>query len=441
MRHRAVVLAVLLSGASFIGSCAQPSSGTETGTGGTTGGAGGKSAGTGGSATTTGKGGSVGSVGTGSGGAPATGGSPATGSSPATGGAHATGGASASGGAPATGGSSATGGSPLTGGSTGSWTGTGGASASGGSTGTGGHAATGTGGHSSTGAGGASTGGAGNSSTGSGGASTGGSTGRGGTSTGGAAGHSSTGSGGTSTSTGGSGPVTGTGGSGSTSSTAAGTIVPLYTDPSDSSWNAIIAAAEAHPTVHVVAIVNPSDGPGSSKSSAYTTGIAALQAAHIEVIGYVATGYGSHSIASMDAEMDQWKSFYPTLQGIFFDEQSNSTSDVAHYQTLSQYAKSLGLSYTVGNPGTDVPAAYIGALDTMLIYESNGVPSVSSLASWSAYAPSNFGVIPYAVSAMNTTFVKQARQYVEYIYLTNDDLPNPWDSLTSYFSDLLAALE
>ena len=234
------------------------------------------------------------------------------------------------------------------------------------------------------------------------------------------------------TSTGGTGgsSSTGSGGSGSTSSTAAGTIVPLYTDPSDSSWDAIITAAVAHPTVHVVAIVNPSDGPGSSKDSGYTSGIAALQAAHIEVIGYVATGYGSHSIASMESEIDQWKSFYPTLQGIFFDEQSNSTSDVAHYQTLSQYAKSMGLNYTVGNPGTDVPAAYIGAVDTMLIYESNGVPSISSLSQWSSYAPSNFGVIPYAVSAMDTTFVQQARQYVEYIYLTNDDLPNPWDSLT-----------
>ncbi|HEY5089919.1 MAG TPA: hypothetical protein VIK30_08110 [Polyangia bacterium] len=38
-------------------------------------------------------------------------------------------------------------------------------------------------------------------------------------------------------------------------------------------------------------------------------------------------------------------------------------------------------------------------------------------------------------------FYTQARQYVEYIYLTNDDLPNPWDSLTSYFSALLDALE
>ncbi len=47
-------------------------------------------------------------------------------------------------------------------------------------------------------------------------------------------------------------------------------------------------------------------------------------------------------------------------------------------------------------PAPTSPTAYIGALDTMLIYESNGVPSISSLAQWSAYAPSNFGVIPYA---------------------------------------------
>src|SRR6185437_3141493 len=128
---------------------------------------------------------------------------------------------------------------------------------------------------------------------------------------------------GSTTGTGGS-STTGTGGTGSTSSTAAGTIVPLYTDPSDPSWDAIVTAAESHPTVRVVAIVNPSDGPGGSKSSGYTAGIAALQAANIKVIGYVATGYGSHSIASMEAEMDTWESFYPTVQGVFFDEQSNA---------------------------------------------------------------------------------------------------------------------
>ena len=63
------------------------------------------------------------------------------------------------------------------------------------------------------------------------------------------------------------------------------------------------------------------------------------------------------------------------------------------------------------------------------------------MAGWHAnYAPSNFGIIPYA-TALDTTFVQNARKYVQYIYLQSDSLPNPWDSLPSYFSALLGALE
>jgi len=224
--------------------------------------------------------------------------------------------------------------------------------------------------------------------------------------------------------------------------TGAATIVPLYTDPSDSSWNAVIAAKTEHPTVGVIAIVNPADGPGSAASSAYKSGITRLTTAGIKVIGYVATGYASKTAATVEADIDRWKTFYPgQLSGIFFDEQSNKAGDVAHYRELSQYAKAQGLTFTVGNPGTDTAEGYIGALDTMLIYESAGLPSASEMGGWhSKYPPSNFGIIPYAVN-MDATFVHNARQYVQYIYLQSDNLPNPWDSLPSYFASLLAALE
>ncbi len=71
----------------------------------------------------------------------------------------------------------------------------------------------------------------------------------------------------------------------------AGTIIPLYTDPSDASWSQLVTAANAHPSVAIVAIINPNDGPTPSVDPAYTAGIASLRAAHVTVVGYVATGF------------------------------------------------------------------------------------------------------------------------------------------------------
>ena len=243
---------------------------------------------------------------------------------------------------------------------------------------------------------------------------------------------------------GGAGPAAG-GAAGATApaaTSAAATIVPLYTSPGDASWNTVIAAKMAHPKVGVVAIVNPNNGPGSAVDASYASGIARLNAAGIKVIGYVSTDYTRRSAATVKADIDRWRAFYPgQLGGIFFDEQSNQAGDVAHYRDLSQYAKAQGLSFTVGNPGTDTAEAYVGALDMMLIYETGGLPTTGQLAGWHAnHAPSNFGIIPYAAS-LSPTFVRDARKYVQYIYVQSDNLPNPWDSVPTFFGDLLAALE
>jgi hypothetical protein len=220
------------------------------------------------------------------------------------------------------------------------------------------------------------------------------------------------------------------------------TIVPLYTYPTDPSWNTVIAAKAAHPSVGVVAAVNPNNGPGAAADPNYASGIARLTAAGIKVIGYVATGYAVRGPAEVKADIDRWKAFYPgQISGIFFDEQSNKAGDVPHYRALSQHAKAQGMPFTVGNPGTDTSEAFVGALDVMLIYESSGLPTVTQLGGWHAnHAPSNFGVIPHAAQ-FDAAFVRNARQFVQYIYVQNDTLPNPWDSVPATFGDLLAALE
>jgi hypothetical protein len=225
-------------------------------------------------------------------------------------------------------------------------------------------------------------------------------------------------------------------------STAAATIVPLYTPPTDPSWNAVIAAKQAHQKVGVYAVVNPANGPGASYSVDYAQGIARLKAAGVVVLGYVSTDYTRRSVAAVEADISTWKSFYPgDLGGIFFDEQSNRAGDEPHYQTLVKYARDNGMPFTVGNPGADTSESFVGVFDVMLIYESGGVPPASRLGGWHAkYPATNFGIIPYATN-LDPAYVKMARGNVKYIYLQNDTLPNPWDSVPPYFGDLLAALE
>jgi hypothetical protein len=176
--------------------------------------------------------------------------------------------------------------------------------------------------------------------------------------------------------------------------------------------------------------------------SKYSDGIKKLQTAGITVLGYVYTSYTSRGTNVVKADIDSYKSWYPSLNGIFLDEMANWSGGESYYKTLNDYAKSKGFTLTVGNPGTDTIASYVGTVDNIIIYESAGVPSLSSLGGWhSDYDKANFSIIPYAVSSLDDTYVSDASSYVGYVYITNDDLPNPWDSLPPYYNDLVSALD
>lgn len=227
------------------------------------------------------------------------------------------------------------------------------------------------------------------------------------------------------------------------STTVGGTIVPLYTYPTDSSWSTIISVKDAHPNVPIVAIINPNSGPGSSKDINYVNGINNLRASGIIVIGYVYTSYATRSIPNVESDVNAYHSWYPNLNGIMFDEMSNVAGHEAYYSTLSQYVKSLvGFTYTVGNPGTDTIPSYVGTVDTITIYENSGLPPLSYLDGWhSNYPRSTWAVTVYNAPTLDQSFVTQAKNYVGYIYITNDNLPNPWDTLSVYFGTLVSDLD
>ncbi|MCL4518814.1 MAG: spherulation-specific family 4 protein [Thaumarchaeota archaeon] len=227
---------------------------------------------------------------------------------------------------------------------------------------------------------------------------------------------------------------------GTAATPTAGLLVPLYTYPTDSSWQTLIQAKLANPSVPVAAIINPSNGPGSGQDSNFVQGINSLRSAGISVLGYVATGYGSVSVSSAESQINAYKQWY-NVNGILFDEMNNVPGYESYYSTLSNYAYSLGFSWTVGNPGAPVPASYIGTVGTIIIYENAGLPSLSLLSSATGgYSPSNFAFTAYAVSSLDPSYISSAESYVSWMYITDGTLPNPYGVLPSYLSSLMADL-
>src|SRR3989454_1651981 len=221
---------------------------------------------------------------------------------------------------------------------------------------------------------------------------------------------------------------------------SSGVVIPLYTYPTDGSWAASLQAKNAHPNVPIIAIINPSDGPGGSSDSNYVQGVKNFQAAGIIVIGYVATGYASHGMSDLDTQISLYKSWY-SANGIFFDEMSNNAGNENYYSTLNTYVKSLGMTMTMGNPGTSVPNSYIGTLDSLCIFEQGGLPTLSYLSSYSGHPKSNFAYIGLSVSSLNTSYEASSSNYVQWIYITDAGGGNPYNVLPSYFMNEVAALD
>ncbi len=238
-----------------------------------------------------------------------------------------------------------------------------------------------------------------------------------------------------------------------------GYVVPLYTYPTDGTWTTLISEADANPTVPIVAIINPDSGPGAAPDANYVNGIENLRAAGITVLGYVWTCYGTRTLTgpgtitnpncgvqgdySTGAEDDinSYHSWY-NVNGIFLDQMNSAPGGASYYSTLTSYANSLGYT-TWGNPGTSVPSSYIGSVDVLNIYENSGLPSTTALAAATSNGVgSDFSMIAYNVpgSDLSQSVISDFSHYVNWISITDANLPNPYDVLPTYLKSLITYL-
>jgi len=224
----------------------------------------------------------------------------------------------------------------------------------------------------------------------------------------------------------------------SSTQTKPGIIIPLYSENAVE-YNKVIQVKNANKDVPMVVIINPNNGPGAGVDSFYQTYIPALQNAGVKVIGYVYTQYGARSSSVVKADIDKYKQFYPSLEGIFFDEMANVPGSETYYRNLVDYAKTKGFSFSVGNPGAVTSAEYIGIMNFTIIYEDQGLPSISQFQNYASYDNNKLGMLPYDVGTYSADWVKQAADIVGWIYFYNPS-PEPWVSLSPYFEQIASTL-
>jgi hypothetical protein len=214
-----------------------------------------------------------------------------------------------------------------------------------------------------------------------------------------------------------------------TSSEPVKLLVPLYVYPG-AQWDQLIAAANSG--VEIIAIINPSSGPGTRAEAAYGTYMKKMAAAGIDMVGYVHTTYGDRSINDVRNDINIYASQYPGLKGIFIDEASASASDIAYYTQVYQAitAKS-GYTNVILNPGTQPDKGYLSISTNVVVFENAGsnfarttfpsyVKCASSAAQKSGYSY-RFGAIAYDVSssAAPALLASMRNQGIGLVYVTD----------------------
>ncbi len=223
-------------------------------------------------------------------------------------------------------------------------------------------------------------------------------------------------------------------------------MVPAYFYPVPGSpWERLNQAAAAHPG-RVFAIGNPGSGPGLVLDPLYVSTFTSFRQSGGKLLGYVYTSYGARPLSEVKADIDQWFAWYP-LDGIFLDEMDNTPgAHESYYQALHAHVQALASgALVVGNPGVNTVPSYLHwnsqpVVSSACIYEAGDASQTWIAAPWAlSYPRKYFYALPYntAASGWKGAVDHAFANHCGWVYVTDDVLPNPWDTLPAYFETML----
>lgn len=232
--------------------------------------------------------------------------------------------------------------------------------------------------------------------------------------------------------------------------------VASYINPlgDPAAWNRLIGYPSKKMPILVANVVN---GPDSAVDQNWADVIQRASASGKIVLGYVRTGYlgvsqqkfltrlGSGDLADWTAQIeedvDMWYTLYgSSIGGIFFDEGWPECGDHNQYADLYKYINDYTKrahpgAFTVLNPGSPMASCFEDTMDTLLTFELDYTSYVNSYTpnDWTPKDPRKLWHIVYNVpeSAVNEVAKLANQRGAGFLQLTDDTLPNPYDTLSS----------
>ncbi len=148
-------------------------------------------------------------------------------------------------------------------------------------------------------------------------------------------------------------------------------LVPAYFYPAGDRLADWARLAEAARSVPLEVIVNPASGPGKRQDPNYVTVVDALRRSGGRVLAYVDSDYGRRPLATVEADLRTYRSFY-NVDGFFIDQMANTSEAVEHYRSIRRLIRQIDPTLkVVGNPGTSTRPEYLDTADTLVIFEGS----------------------------------------------------------------------
>lgn len=224
-------------------------------------------------------------------------------------------------------------------------------------------------------------------------------------------------------------------------------VYPTHWIPASYVWDDLAAANSVVP---ITAVLNPADGPGGPPNADYLVGLADLGAGGVTMLGYVYTSYGARPVADVKADIDVWSAQWASygVSGIFLDEAASGAATLDYYQELYQYVHAAAWAGTVVvNPGVSADEGYLSrpAADIVLGFENTAAPWETYVPPpWqSGHEPRHFAALVHTVggaAAMRQAADLAAARGFGFVFVTGDVMPNPWDTLPTFWTDEVAHL-